>query len=65
MYHKNWWNNNRWCWRFRFSHENVQSNRYSSNYSDTTGGLWFYSKDEATDFHANIANTGNFKPFMH
>ena len=21
----NWWNNNRWCWRFRFSHANVQS----------------------------------------
>ena len=22
---------------------------YSSNYSETTGSLWFYSKDEATD----------------
>ena len=33
---------------------------YSSNYSETTGSLWFYSKDEATNFNANIANTNNF-----
>ena len=33
---------------------------YSSNYSETTGSLWFYSKDEATNFNANIANTDNF-----
>ena len=30
---------------------------YSSNYSETTGSLWFYLKDEATDFDSNIANT--------
>ena len=24
---KNWWNNNRWCWKFRFSHASEQSNR--------------------------------------
>ena len=24
---------------------------YSSKYSDTTGSLWFYSKDEATNFY--------------
>ena len=24
---KNWWKNNRWCWRFRFSHANVKSKR--------------------------------------
>ena len=29
---------------------------YSSNYSETTGSLWFYSKDEATDFNGNIVN---------
>ena len=23
---------------------------YSSNYSETTGSLWLYSKDEATNF---------------
>ena len=30
---------------------------YSSNYSKTTRSLWFYSKDEATNFNADIANT--------
>ena len=35
---------------------------YSSNYSETTGSLWFYSKDEATNFNADIANN-NFKSF--
>ena len=38
---------------------------YSSNYSETTGSLWFYSKDEATKFNAYIANTNNFKSFMY
>ena len=36
---------------------------YSSNFSETTGSLWFYSKDQATNFNANIENTNNFKPF--
>ena len=36
---------------------------YNSNYSETTGSLWFYSKDEATDFNAYIANTNNLKSF--
>ena len=26
---------------------------YSSNYSETTGSLWFYSKDEVTNFNNN------------
>ena len=30
---------------------------YSSNYSGTTGSLWFYSKDEASSFNNNILNT--------
>ena len=34
---------------------------YSSNYSETTGSLWFYSKDEATNFNADIATNKNFK----
>ena len=38
---------------------------YSSNYSKTTGSLWFYSKDEATDFNADIANDNNFKSFKY
>ena len=28
---------------------------YSSNYSNTTGSLWFYSKDEVINFDADIA----------
>ena len=36
---------------------------YSSNYSETTGCLWFYSKDEGTNFNADIANTDNSKSF--
>ena len=38
---------------------------YSSNYFETTGSLWFYSKDEATDFNADIANTNYFKSFKY
>ena len=37
----------------------------SSNYSKTTGSLWFYSKDEATNFNADTANTNNFKSFKY
>ena len=38
---------------------------YSSNYSETTGSLWFYSKDEGTNFNANMANANNFKTFKY
>ena len=38
---------------------------YSSNYSETTGSLWFYSKDETTDFNTDIANDNNFKSFKY
>ena len=38
---------------------------YSSNYSETTGKLWFHSKDEATDFNADIVNGNNFKSFKY
>ena len=38
---------------------------YSSNYSETTGSLWFYSQDEATNFNADTANTDNFKSFKY
>ena len=51
------------CWRFRFSHVNVLSIEYSSKFSETKGNLWFYSKDEATNFNADIANANNFKFF--
>ena len=38
---------------------------YSSNYSETTGSLWFYSKDEANNFNANIADSNGFKSFKY
>ena len=34
---------------------------YSSKWSETTGSLWFYSKDEATTFNVDIARDNNFK----
>ena len=36
---------------------------YSSNYSEIIGSLWFYSKDEATNFNIDIENTDDFKSF--
>ena len=36
---------------------------YSLNFSETTGKLRFYSKDEGTNFTADIANDNNFKSF--
>ena len=36
---------------------------FSLNYSETTGILWFYSKDEATNFNADIKNNEEFKSF--
>ena len=38
---------------------------YSPNYSETTGSLWLYSKYEAANFNADIANTNNFKSFRY
>ena len=38
---------------------------HNSNFSDTAGSLWFYSKDEATNFNANIADNDNFKSFSY
>ena len=38
---------------------------YSSNYSETTGCLLFYSKDEATNFNNDIENTDGFKSFKY
>ena len=35
------------------------------SHSDTAGRLWFYSKDEATTFIANITNSDVFKSFKH
>ena len=38
---------------------------YSSNHSERTGSLWFYSKDQVTSFNADIANTDDFNSFKH
>ena len=38
---------------------------YSSNYSETTGNLWFYSKDESTNFNVSIAKANDFKSFKY
>ena len=38
---------------------------YGSNYSETIRSLWFYSKDEATNFYADIANDNSFKSFKY
>ena len=39
--------------------------KYNSNYSETAGSLWFYSKDEAFNFNVDIANTNSFKSFKY
>ena len=36
---------------------------YSLNYSETTGRLCFYSKNEVTSFNVHFTNNDNFKPF--
>ena len=38
---------------------------YSLDYSETTGSLWLYSKYEATDFNADIANDISFRTFKY
>ena len=38
---------------------------YSLNYSETTGSLCFYSKDEAVNFNGDIAYVDNFKSFKY
>ena len=38
---------------------------YSSNYSKTTGSLWFYSKNETSNSNINIENSNSFKSFKY
>ena len=38
---------------------------YRSNYFDTTGTLWFYFKNEAANFNADIRKNDNFKSFKY
>ena len=37
----------------------------SSNYSDTTGSLWFYSKHEAANLNNENGDTVNFNSFKY
>ena len=37
----------------------------SSNYSETTGSLWFYFNNDATNSDFNIANNDTFKSFKY
>ena len=39
--------------------------KYSSNYFETAGRLWFYLKEEAIIFDVDIADNNNFKYFEH
>ena len=39
--------------------------KYSSNYSEQAGSLWFYQKNVATNFNADIAYINNFKSFKY
>ena len=36
---------------------------YSSNYSETTGSVWFYSNNKTTNFNGDIDNGISFKSF--
>ena len=38
---------------------------YSSNYSDTMGSLWFFSKDDAANFNDYITDDDKIKSFMY
>ena len=38
---------------------------YISNYSETTGSLWFYSQYEATNFNAANEDNNTFKSFKY
>ena len=60
MYHKNWWNNSRYVEDLDLVMPKYNLTEYSLNYSETTGSLWFYSKDGATDFN-NIENLDTSK----
>ena len=38
---------------------------HSSNYFDTLGSLWCYSKNESTNFDADPGSNDDFKSFKH
>ena len=61
MYHKNSWNNSGDAEDLDLVMSMYNLIEYSSNFSEAKGSLRFYSKDEATNFNANIENTDDFK----
>ena len=63
MYHKNWWNNIDDAEDLDLVMPTYDLTEHSSNYSETTRRLWFYSK--LTDFNNNIENSDDFKCFKY
>ena len=51
--------------RFRFSHPNVESDRTYFKLLWNNRKLWFYSKEERSNFNDNIENTDYFKSFKY
>ena len=51
--------------RFRFSHPNVESDRTYFKLLWNNRELWFYSKDEGSNFNNNIENTDYFNSFKY
>ena len=45
--------------------EDLDLDLEDSSYSETTGSLWFYSKNETTNFNADITNTNTFESFKY
>ena len=43
----------------------IEDHSNHSTHSKATGSLRFYSKDEATNFNADMENTNNFKSFKY
>ena len=63
MHNKNWWSNDGMYYAEDVHLVMPRYNliEYNSSYSDMTGSIWFYSKDETANFNNDIANTDDFK----
>ena len=49
----------------KFTHANAQFNKMQLKQSEKTCSLWFYLKDDATDFNVDITNDDKFKFFRY
>ena len=66
MYHKNSWNNNRPCWKFRFSHVNVKSIRIQFKLFWKSRKFMVLFKEWNNFFQwITITNIDNFKSFKY